>query len=57
MLDLSDEFDCFFQRYFRNRSDFNPLGGFVDGNQDMFVSTGGGTKPSYSIEAPHGEGP
>jgi hypothetical protein len=31
MLDVSDEFDCFFRRYFRNRSDFNPLGEFVDG--------------------------
>jgi hypothetical protein len=30
MLDISDEFDCFFRRYFHNRSDFDPLGEFVD---------------------------
>jgi hypothetical protein len=42
---------------FRNRSDFNPLGELVDGNQDMFVATGGGTKQSDSIDAPHNEGP
>jgi hypothetical protein len=57
MLDVSDEFDYFFWCYFRNRSDFNPLGEFIDGNQDMFVSTEGGTKWSYSIEAPHSAGP
>jgi hypothetical protein len=39
MLDVSDEFDCSFRCYFRNRLDFNPLGEFVDGNQDMFVAT------------------
>jgi hypothetical protein len=44
MLDVSDEFDCFFRHYFRNRLDFNPLGEFVDGNQDIFVATRGGTK-------------
>jgi hypothetical protein len=43
MLDVSDEFNYFFRHYFRNRSDFSPLGEFVDSNQDMFVSTGGGT--------------
>jgi hypothetical protein len=39
MLDVSDKLDCFFQCYFRNRSDFNPLGEFVNDNQDMFVAT------------------
>jgi hypothetical protein len=32
MLDVSDEFDCLFRCYFHNRSDFNPLGKFVDGH-------------------------
>jgi hypothetical protein len=57
MLDVSDELDCFFRCYFRNRSDFNPLGEFVNGNQDMFVATRGSTKRSYSVETPHSEGP
>jgi hypothetical protein len=57
MFDVSDEFNCFFRRYFRNRSDFNPLGEFVYDNQDMFVAAWGGTKRSYSVEAPHSEGP
>jgi hypothetical protein len=57
MLDVSDEFDCFFRRYFRNRSDFNPLGEFFNGNQDMFVATWGSTKRSYSVETLHSEGP
>jgi hypothetical protein len=57
MFDISDEFNCFFRRYFRNRSDFNPLGEFVYGDQDMLVAAWGGTKRSYSVEAPHGEGP
>jgi hypothetical protein len=54
MLDVSDKLDCFFRC---NRSDFNPLGEFVNGNQDMFVSTRGGTKRSYNVETPHSEGP
>jgi hypothetical protein len=57
MFYVSDEFNCFFRRYFRNRSNFNPLGEFVDGNQDMFVAAGGVTKWSYSIETPCSEGP
>jgi hypothetical protein len=57
MLDVSDEFDGFFRRYFHNRSGFNPLGEFVNSNQDVFVATRGGTKRFYSIEAPHSEGP
>jgi hypothetical protein len=57
MLDVSDELYHFFRRYFCNRSDFNPLGEFVDGYQYMFVATWGGTKRSYSIETPHSEGP
>jgi hypothetical protein len=57
MLDVFDEFNSFFRRYFRNRSDFNPLGEFVYGDQDMFVATYGGTKRSYSVETPHSEGP
>jgi hypothetical protein len=57
MLDVSDEFDCFFRRYFRNRSHFNPLGEFVDGHQYMFVAAWGGTKRSHSVETPHSEGP
>jgi hypothetical protein len=32
MLDVSDEFDCFFQCYFHSESDFDPLGEFVDGH-------------------------
>jgi hypothetical protein len=39
MFDVSDEFNCFFHRYIRNRSDFNPLGEFVYNDQDMFVAT------------------
>jgi hypothetical protein len=57
MFDVADEFNFFFQRYFRNRSDFNPLGEFVYGNQDMFVAARGSTKRSYSVETPHSEGP
>jgi hypothetical protein len=57
MRDVSDELCGFFRCYFHNRSDFNLLCEFVDGNQDMFVATGGGTKRSYSIKAPHSEGP
>jgi hypothetical protein len=30
MCDISDEFYRFFRHYFRHRSDFNPLGEFVD---------------------------
>jgi hypothetical protein len=56
MLDVSDEFGCFFRRYFHNILDFNPLGEFVDGCQYMFVAAWGGTKRSYSVETPHGEG-
>jgi hypothetical protein len=50
MFYVSDEFNYFFRRYFRNRSDFNPLGEFVYSNQDMFVAARGGTKWSYSVE-------
>jgi hypothetical protein len=57
MFDVSDEFNCFFRRYFRNRSDFNTLGEFVYGDQDMFVTTRSGTKWPYSVETPHREGP
>jgi hypothetical protein len=31
MCDVSHEFFHFFRCYFRNRSDFNPLGEFIDG--------------------------
>jgi hypothetical protein len=57
MCDVSDEFHHFFRCYFRNRSDFNPLGEFVDSHQYTFVATWGGTKQSYSVETPHSEGP
>jgi hypothetical protein len=57
VFDISDEFNCFFRCYFRNRSDFNPLGEFVYSDQDMFVAARSGTKRSYRVEAPHSEGP
>jgi hypothetical protein len=57
MLDVSNEFYCFFRRFFRNRSDFDPLGEFVDGHQYMFVTARSGTKWSHSVETPHSEGP
>jgi hypothetical protein len=57
MFDVSDEFNCFFRCYFRNRLGLDPLGEFVYDNQDMFVATWSGTKWSYSVEAPHSEGP
>jgi hypothetical protein len=57
MLDVSNEFNSFFRCYFRSRSDFDPLGEFVYGDQDMFLATWGGTKRSYSVETPHREGP
>jgi hypothetical protein len=57
MLDVFDEFNSFFRRYFHNRSDFDPLGEFVHGDQDLFLATWGGMKWSYNIEAPHKEGP
>jgi hypothetical protein len=56
MRDVSDELCGFFRCYFRNSSDFNPLGEFVDGDQYMFVAAWGGTKRCYSIETPHSEG-
>jgi hypothetical protein len=55
--DISDELCGFFRCYFRNMSDFNPLGEFVYGHQDVFVAAWGGTKQSYNIKTPHGEGP
>jgi hypothetical protein len=57
MFDISDEFDCFFRRYFHNRSNLNPLGEFVYGDQDIFLAARSGTKQSYNIETPHSEGP
>jgi hypothetical protein len=57
MLDISNEFDCFFRCYFRNRSDFKSLGEFVYGDQDMFIAAQSGTKRSYRIKTPHSEGP
>jgi hypothetical protein len=57
MCDVSDELCRFFRCYFRNRSDFNPLGEFVDGNQNVFVASWGSAKRSYGVEAPHGKGP
>jgi hypothetical protein len=38
MFYVSDEFNCFFRRYFRNRSDLNSLGEFVYSNHYMFVA-------------------
>jgi hypothetical protein len=55
MLDVFDEFDYFFQCYFCNRSDFDPLGEFVDGHEYMFVAAGSGTKRSHSVETSHSE--
>jgi hypothetical protein len=46
MFDISDEFDCFF------KLDFNPLGEFVYGDQDMFVATWSGMKRS-TVSRPH----
>jgi hypothetical protein len=57
MFDVSDQFNYFFRCYFRNRSDFNPLGEFVYGNQDVFVADRGGTKRTHNVETPHSEGP
>jgi hypothetical protein len=57
MCDVFDELCDFFRCYFCNRSDFNPLGEFVNSNQDMFVTTWGGTEWSYNIETPHSKGP
>jgi hypothetical protein len=57
MFDVPDELYRFFRRYFRNRSDFNPLCEFVDGYQYMFVAARGGKERSYIVETPHSEGP
>jgi hypothetical protein len=57
VFDVSNEFDCFFRRYFRNRSDLNLLSEFVYSNQDMFVAAWIGTKQSYRVETPYSEGP
>jgi hypothetical protein len=57
MYDISDEIYSFFRCYFRNSSDFDPFGKFVYGDQNMFVAAWGGTKWSYNIKTPHGEGP
>jgi hypothetical protein len=57
MYDIYDELCGFFRCYFRNMSNFNPLDEFVDSDQDVFVAAWGGTKRSYSIKTPHGEGP
>jgi hypothetical protein len=56
MLDVSNEFYCFFRRYFRNRSDFDPFVELVYDDQDMFVAARSSAKWPYSIEAPHSEG-
>jgi putative NADPH-quinone reductase len=57
MLDVSNEFDSFFRRYFCNMSDLDPFAKLFDGHQYMFIATWGGTKWSYSVETPHSEGP
>jgi hypothetical protein len=57
MLDVSDEFDCFFRCYFHNRSDFDRLGEFVDGHKYMFVAARSSMKLSHGIETPHSERP
>jgi hypothetical protein len=54
---LLDEFRRFFQRYLSDKSDFNPLGEFVDGHKDVLIAARGGSEQSYGIKAPHGKGP
>jgi hypothetical protein len=57
VFDVSDEFNCLFRCYFRNRSDLNPLSEFVYSDQDMFVAAWSDMKQSYHVETPHSEGP
>jgi hypothetical protein len=47
--DISDKFCGFFRCYFHNRLDINPLGEFVDCDQNVFVAAWGGTKRSYRV--------
>jgi hypothetical protein len=47
--DVSHELCRFIRCYFRNRSDFDPLSEFVDGDQYVFVAARGGTKRSYNV--------
>jgi hypothetical protein len=51
------EFRCFFRRDFCDRSDFNPIGEFVDGHEDVPVAARIYSEWTHRIEAPHGEGP
>jgi hypothetical protein len=57
MCNVSYEFCRFFSCYFHNRSDFYPLGEFVDGYQYVPVAAWGGAKWSYGVETPHDKGP
>jgi hypothetical protein len=52
-----DELHCFFRCDLSDRSDFNPLGEFVDDHKDVLVAARGGYEWSYGVEALHGEGP
>jgi hypothetical protein len=50
------EFCHFFRCYFRNMSDLDPLGEFVDGYLYEPVVTWGSSKRSHGVGAPHSEG-
>jgi hypothetical protein len=52
VFDVSDEFDCFFRRYFRNRSDLNPFSEFVYSDLDVLVAAWSGMKRYYRVETP-----
>jgi hypothetical protein len=54
---LLDELSRFFRCDYRDKSDFNPLGEFVDGHKVVLVAARGDPEWSYGVEAPHGEGP
>jgi hypothetical protein len=47
----------FFQHDFCDRSNFNPLGEFVDGHENVPRSTWDSSEQTYGVKDPHGEGP
>jgi hypothetical protein len=54
---LLAEFCRFLRRDVGNRSDFNPLGEFVDSHNDVLVAAWSGSEWPYGVKVPHGEGP
>jgi hypothetical protein len=50
------EFRRFLRCDFGDRPDFNPIGEFVNGYDDVLVAARGGFERPYGVKTPHGEG-